>query len=140
MPRFQSPIPSPAGFPAGSFHDACLYPLLLPSRFAYTDQNFSYPVPMEYRAMPPLERLFLLEVEFHRRLRTEAPGTADARSLHTSYALQSGYEPLIRSAHRITGRAIEGVYQLHLLTADPRDLLAARDTLKQLLGLSQLDT
>ena len=45
--------------------------------------------------MTPLERLFLLEVEFHRRLRTQAPGTADASSLHTSYALQSGYEPLI---------------------------------------------
>jgi hypothetical protein len=28
-------------------------------------------------------------------LRTQAPGTAEASSLHTSYALQSGYEPLI---------------------------------------------
>jgi hypothetical protein len=46
--------------------------------------------------MPPLERLFLLEVEFHRRLRTQAPGTADARALHASYALQIGYDPLIR--------------------------------------------
>ena len=48
--------------------------------------------------MTPLERLFRLEVEFHRRLRTDAPGTVDVAGLHTSYALQSGYEPLIQSA------------------------------------------
>ncbi len=42
--------------------------------------------------MPPLEMLFRLELEFHRRLRTTAPGTGEAGSLHTSYALQSGHE------------------------------------------------
>jgi hypothetical protein len=36
--------------------------------------------------MTPLEKRFRLELEFHRRLRTQAPGTADASSLHTSYA------------------------------------------------------
>jgi hypothetical protein len=46
--------------------------------------------------MSPLERLFALEIEFHRRLRQEAPGTADPAALHTSYALQAGYEPLLR--------------------------------------------
>ncbi len=40
--------------------------------------------------MSPLERLFRLEIEFHRRLRTEAAGSGDASSLHTSYALQMG--------------------------------------------------
>ncbi len=90
--------------------------------------------------MPPLERLFLLEVEFHRRLRTQAPGTADTRALHTSYALQSGYEPLIRAVGAVTGRDIEQIRQRHTLAADARDLLAARDSLKQLLGISQLDT
>jgi hypothetical protein len=40
----------------------------------------------------PLERHFAMEVEYHRRLRCEAFG-ADATSLHTSYALQSGAEP-----------------------------------------------
>jgi len=90
--------------------------------------------------MPPLERLFLLEVEFHRRLRTQAPGTLDARALHTSYALQSGYEPLMRARGTVTGHDIELIKQRHTLAADARDLLAARDSLKQLLGLSQLDT
>jgi hypothetical protein len=52
---------------------------------------------MEYPAMMPLEQLFRLEIESHRRLRTQAPGIADPSGLHTSYALQSGYEPLIRA-------------------------------------------
>jgi len=90
--------------------------------------------------MSPLEKLFRLEIEFHRRLRTQAPGTADVGALHTSYALQSGYEPLIRAAGRVTGRDIELISQRLAMAADARDLLAARDSLKQLLGLSQLDT
>jgi hypothetical protein len=89
--------------------------------------------------MSPLERLFLLEVEFHRRLRTQAPGTADTRALHTSYALQSGYEPLIRAVGRVAGHDIELIGQRHAMAADARDLLAARDSLKELLGLSPLD-
>jgi hypothetical protein len=90
--------------------------------------------------MPPLERLFLLEVEFHRRLRTQAPGTLDASALHTSYALQSGYEPLIRAAGTATGHDIELIKQRHTVAGDARDLLAARDSLKQLLGIPQLGT
>jgi hypothetical protein len=92
---------------------------------------------MERTAMSPLERLFLLEVEFHRRLRTQAPGTADSRALHTSYALQSGYEPLIRAAGRVAAGQIEPFCQRHAMTSDARDLLAARDSLRALLGLSQ---
>ena len=48
--------------------------------------------------MSPLEQLFRLEIEFHRCLRTLAPGTGDASSVHASYALQSGYDQLIRSS------------------------------------------
>ena len=47
--------------------------------------------------MSPLERLFRLEIEFHRCLRTLHPGTVDASSVHASYALQSGYDRLLRS-------------------------------------------
>jgi hypothetical protein len=88
--------------------------------------------------MSPLEKLLRLEIEFHRRLRTQALGTAEASALHTSYALQSGYEPLIQVAGRVTARDIELISQRHAMAADARDLLAARDSLKQLLGLSQL--
>lgn len=45
--------------------------------------------------MPPPERLCRLEIESHRRLRTQAPGTADARALHPTSALLAGYEALI---------------------------------------------
>jgi hypothetical protein len=90
--------------------------------------------------MTPLERLFRLEVEFHRRLRTQAPGTADARALHTSYALQAGYESLIRGAGGVSAQEVERLHASLALVGDPRDLLAARDSLKQLLGLSQSDT
>jgi hypothetical protein len=82
--------------------------------------------------MSPVEKLFCLEIEFHRRLRMQALGTADAGALHTSY------EPLIRAAGRVTGRDVELIGQRHAMAADARDLLAARESLKQLLGLSQL--
>jgi hypothetical protein len=88
--------------------------------------------------MAPLERLFRLELEFHRRLRTEAPSTADARNLHTSYALQAGYEPLIRAAVAATAQDIERLHARLTLAGDPRDILAARDSLKQLLGIRLL--
>jgi hypothetical protein len=82
--------------------------------------------------MPPLERLFLLEVEFHRRLRTQAPGTADTASLHTSYAPQCGYESLLRQLAAVTAQNIEHLRACPTLTGYARDLLAARDSLKHL--------
>ena len=57
--------------------------------------------------MSPLEQLFVLEIEFHRKLRQEAPGTADAAALHTSYALQCGYEPLLRIIGRVTAQDLD---------------------------------
>jgi hypothetical protein len=88
--------------------------------------------------MTPLERLFRLEIEFHRRLRTEAPGTLDARALHTSYALQSGYEPLLRAAGAVTVGDVERLHGRLSMAGDARDVLAARDSLKRLLGIPQL--
>jgi hypothetical protein len=87
----------------------------------------------------PLDTLFRLEIEFHRRLRTQAPRTPDARALHTSYALQSGYEPLIRTVGTTTARDIHRLHDRLTLAGDPRDILAARDSLKQLLGIDSLD-
>jgi hypothetical protein len=89
--------------------------------------------------MTPLEKLFGLEMEFHSRLRTQAPGTVDSTALHTSHALQSGYEPLIRAAGLITADDIELIRQQQALVADLRDLLAARDSLRQLLGIPRFD-
>jgi hypothetical protein len=89
--------------------------------------------------MPPLEKLFRLEIEFHRRLRTLAPDTADARALHTSYALQSGYESLIGALSPVTAADIERLHARLALAGDSRDILAARDSLKQLLGIPLLE-
>jgi hypothetical protein len=89
--------------------------------------------------MPPLERLFRLEIEFHRKLRTQAPGTIDAGALHTSYALQAGYERLIGAVGTITAGDLDRLHARLTKAGDPRDVLAARDSLKRLLGLAVPD-
>ena len=87
--------------------------------------------------MSPLEKLFRLEIEFHRRLRTAAPGLIDAGSLHTSYALQTGYELLLSTLRLADAADIEEIRERLLPTADSRDLLAACDSVTQLLDLFQ---
>ncbi len=89
--------------------------------------------------MSPLEQLFRLKIEFHHRLRTLAPGSADAASVHASYALQSGYEQLIRTVGPADAQDVEALRERLTLTADARDVVAARDSLNQLLGLRLLD-
>ncbi len=89
--------------------------------------------------MSPLEQLFRLEIEFHRGLRTAAAGTAEANGLHTSYALQAGYERLIPAAGAVTPREVELLRERLTLAGDTRDILAARDSLKQLLGIRLID-
>jgi hypothetical protein len=87
----------------------------------------------------PLEQLFTLEVEFQRRLRTQAPGTADAAWLHTSYALQMGYERLLQTVGRVASREVEVLRERFALSRDVRDVLAASDSMRQLLGILPFD-
>jgi hypothetical protein len=84
--------------------------------------------------MSPLEKLFRLEIDFHQQLRSLAPGERDTSGVHTSYALQKGYEPLLRQLGRVTNQDVEILR--HRLTPDNdvRDVRAARDSLKQVLG------
>jgi hypothetical protein len=89
--------------------------------------------------MSPLEQLFTLEIEFHRKLRSEAPGTANAAAVHTSYALQSGYEPLLRQTGRVTAADIKRLVDRFIVAGDARDVLKARDSLTRLLGLRPVD-
>src|SRR4051794_21816301 len=56
--------------------------------------------------MAPLDQLFALEIEYQRKLRCDAPGKQDATALHTSYALQAGYEVHPAEA-RAAGRAVK---------------------------------
>jgi hypothetical protein len=85
--------------------------------------------------MSPLERLFRLEIEFHRRLRPSADGRADVGALHTSYPLQSGYEPLLREVGAVAAADIDWLRQRLALAGDARDVLAASDSLKVILGI-----
>jgi hypothetical protein len=85
--------------------------------------------------MAPLERCFALEVEFHRKLRMVAVSPADTAALHTSYALQSGYEPLLRTMGRVTVHDIERLAQRYLLVDDARDVRDARESVTRLVGL-----
>jgi hypothetical protein len=90
--------------------------------------------------MNALERLFLLEVDFHRKLRTQALGKAMIDGLRTSYALQCGYEGLLRDVGPVTVRDIEKVRERLTMAGDSRDVLTARDSLMQLLGVRQLES
>ncbi len=89
--------------------------------------------------MSPLERLFVLEVEYQRILRCDAPGTPMSAAPHTSYALQNGYEPLLRVAAQSTIADIDGLTRKHTSAGDARDVLAARDSVMNLLGLESYD-
>lgn len=84
--------------------------------------------------MESLEKLFSLEIEFQRRLR-KSSGTPDPSSLHTSYALQAGYEPLIRRTNGVTLEQIEKMAQRLALSGDARDVLSAKDSLIDLFGV-----
>lgn len=89
--------------------------------------------------MSPLEMLFRLEIEFHRKLRVAAPGSADEGSLHTSYAVQSGYDQLLIAIPAVTDAQIEQLRGRFGSAGDAHDVLAAADSVKQLLGLCLID-
>ena len=85
--------------------------------------------------MPPLERLFLLEVEYNRRLRSEANEPIDTGGVHTSYALQAGYELLLKSVGPVAAGNIETLTHMLARAGDTRDVLKARDSVMGLLGV-----
>jgi hypothetical protein len=84
--------------------------------------------------MSPLEMLFRFEIDFHRRLRTQAPGTADAHSLHTSYALRFRYECLLGALGAVSAGEVETLRDRLALASNAGDVQSARDSLTQLLG------
>ena len=47
--------------------------------------------------MSVIDRLYRLEIEFHRLFRAEGVNAVEVAGVHTSYALQSNYEPLLRT-------------------------------------------
>jgi hypothetical protein len=89
--------------------------------------------------MAPLEQLFRLEVEFHRRLRADACGTVDSGSLHTSYAMQNGYEQLIRGVGAVTAQDVVSLAARQAFAGDTRDVLRARDSVMGLFGIRPVE-
>ena len=90
--------------------------------------------------MSPLEMLFRLEIEFHRQLRLAAArGAGNDGSLHTSYALQSGYDQFLTAIPVVADRQVEQLVERFVRAGDPRDVFAAGESVKQLLGLCLVD-
>ena len=115
------------------------HPLYQPCAHPYTDRQHKASPPVSGAPIAsPLERLFQLGIEFHRRLRIDAHQPADCCGLQTSYVLQSGYEPLLRVLGPLTARDVETLTERLNLAGDARDVLKARDSVKQLLGISPL--
>jgi hypothetical protein len=84
----------------------------------------------------PLEQLFRLEVEYHQKLRVWGMDAAQASATHMSFALQSGYEQLIRECGHVTAAEVMKLTN-RMVSEDARDVLAARDSVLRLLGIHQ---
>jgi hypothetical protein len=89
--------------------------------------------------MSPLEQLIRLEIVFHRRVRTLALSTGETSGLHTSYALQTGYDQLIRLIGTVTEQEIEQLREPLTLAGDGRDVLAACHSVKDILTISVIE-
>jgi hypothetical protein len=92
--------------------------------------------PPEFATMPVLDRLYSLEVEFHRQFRAAAADPVEAWSIRTSYALQHGYEPLLRSMGVVDVAMLNSVKERLSRIHDPRDVLAAFQSLRQLIDVA----
>jgi hypothetical protein len=87
--------------------------------------------------MAPAERLFVLETEYHRRIRQAAVADGDDPGLHTSWAIGLGYEGLIARTGPVTAQEVERFALRLSRRRDPRDIAAARESLIRLLGLAR---
>jgi hypothetical protein len=83
--------------------------------------------------MTVLDNLYSLEIEFHRRFRMEAINAVEAWSIHTSYALQHGYELLLRTVGTVDSAELAKVKDRMIGMSDPRDVQAAFRSLQQLI-------
>ena len=86
--------------------------------------------------MSVLDRLYSLEIEFHRLLRAEAISTLEAASVHTSYALQNNYEPLLRMIGVVDSSDLAQSTERMIGMSDPRDVQAAFHSLRQLIQVA----
>jgi hypothetical protein len=81
--------------------------------------------------MSVLDRLYSLEIEFHRLFRSEGINAIEAASIHTSYALQNQYEPLLRTVGLVDQSELAKAAERMMGMGDPRDVQAAYHSLRQ---------
>jgi len=82
--------------------------------------------------MSVLDRLYRLEIEFHRLFRAEGVNAMEAASIHTSYALQNNYEPLLRMIGTVAPSDLAMAAERMAGMGDPRDVQAAYQSLHNL--------
>ena len=86
--------------------------------------------------MSALDRLYSLEIEFHRLFRAQAISALEAASVHTSYALQNNYEPLLRMIGVIDPSDLARATERMMGMSDPHDVQAASYSLRQLVQIA----
>jgi hypothetical protein len=77
-----------------------------------------------------------LEIEFHRLFRVEGLNAAEAAGVHTSFALQDHYEPLLRTIGVVAPSELAGATERMMGMGDPRDVQAAFHSLRQLIRVA----
>ena len=85
--------------------------------------------------MSVLDHLYSLEIEFHRRFREEAINAVEAWSIHTSYALQHGYERCCGTVGTVDSAELAKAKDRMMGMSDPRDVQSAFQSLRQLVIL-----
>ena len=84
--------------------------------------------------MSVIEKLYSLEIEFHRLFRLQGANPAEAWAVHTSYALQNGYEVLLRTAGAVDDQTLILVKDRVAQGRHPHDVAAAYQSLRQLVA------
>jgi hypothetical protein len=88
------------------------------------------------RTTSVLDRLYSLEIEFHRLFRAEAINAVEAAGVPISYALQQGYEPLLRTIGAVDSSELAKARERMMGMSDPRDVQAAFRSLRHLVALA----
>jgi hypothetical protein len=78
------------------------------------------------------------EIEYNRLARVAGLGSHERQRQHADFALRRNYEPLMAAAVGVDAAAVRRIAEQLLSAGDPRDVLAARDSLLRLLGLSPI--
>ena len=86
--------------------------------------------------MSVLDRLDRREIEFHRLFRTDGVHAVEAAGVHTSYALQNGYEPLLRTIGVVDPAVLATAAERMMGMGDPRDVRAAYHSLGHLVRVA----